>query len=676
MKVALIFPTWTDTYGGYAIFARKAAGWPPLNLCIVAALAEKEGHEVLLIDAEARRLSVEQTIEELREYQPDFIGFTANTPFYHVAADWGEKIKAAFPDIISAIGGQHITVLREEAMLPGFDVGFIGEAEDAFPAFLRGLEKDKDISTWAGKINGLIYRQKDGTLTNTGQANPAYVVDEMPVPARHLLDNSLYTLGTEQRGVRRMTSIQTVRGCPFKCTFCSTKVFGKNFRRRSPHLVIEEIIECAKEHGSEHFMFLDDTLTMHKKHIIDICNEIISAKNDGRLPRDTSFEGSTRANVVDEDVVKSLAEAGFVRLSFGLESVDSTVRKLMRKQVKIPTYVAAYELTNKHGIETVTSTMIGQPGDTHESIKKTLSFLRWAKLIKRANMSIAVPYPGTEMYEWAAQGKYGLELVEPDFKKWRRYNVATMKVGDLTPEELVEYQNDAYASIYMAPWRWKALLKKDGWSGVWLTFKRLLRAIKKGRFEMLFVSPNYWKSELDRDPEEVKQELMRWRSMSAVTIDIEPKKSLFNIISSSKVEKKWDIKVVEPKKIGSGTMFTSGEKDIDDSVLTAEKSPHKVNVKENDIVRNFITVLGKTVLESNDDNSSMLVSGGSSRAASDLPYSCRMGGCGECRVKLVSGKVLLAAPHCLDKGELADGIILTCRCVAQSDLEIEIREGI
>jgi anaerobic magnesium-protoporphyrin IX monomethyl ester cyclase len=652
MKVALIFPTWTDTYGGYAVFARKAANWPPLNLCIVASLAEREGHEVKLIDAEARRLSVEETIEELREYNPDFIGFTANTPFYHVAADWSEKIKEAFPYSVTAIGGQHITVLKEEAMLPGFDIGFIGEAEDAFPTFLRKYETDKNISSWAGEINGLIYRQSDGSLTNTGQANPAYDVDEMPIPARHLLDMSLYTLGTEKRGERRMTSIQTVRGCPFKCTFCSTKVFGRSFRRRNPKLVVNEIIDCYNDFGTEHFMFLDDTLTMHKEHIMNICDEIIIAKNIGKLPRDLSFEGSTRANVVDEDIAKRLSEAGFVRLSFGLESVDTVVRKLMKKQVKIPTYTKAYELVDKYNIETVTSAMIGQPGDNHESIKKTLSFLRWSKLIKRANLSIAVPYPGTELYDWAVEGSHGLKLLEPDFRQWRRYNVATMQVGGLSPTDLVEYQNDAYASIYLAPWRWKALIQKDGLGGAWLTFKRLVRAIKKGRFEMLFISPEYWKSELDRDPAEVKEAINKIKELELGK----------KIRIPANLKKLWKIDVTEKEEADSGTMFTSSEKNISESILTREKKPHKVSVVRDGVTKTFMTIPGKTLLDA------------ASEADVALPHSCKMGGCGACKIQMISGDVVLASPHCLDSGELSDGIMLTCRSIAQTDLKLEVND--
>tara|TARA_R100000234_G_C5001363_1_gene180470 strand:+ start:920 stop:2923 length:2004 start_codon:yes stop_codon:yes gene_type:complete len=667
MKVALVFPTWTDTYGGYAIFAKRAAGWPPLNLCIVASLAEKEGHEVIIIDAEARRLTVEETITELKEFGAELIGFTANTPFYHIASDWGQEIKKHMPSVVVAIGGQHITVLKEEAMTDGFDIGFIGEAEDAFPAFLKEYENNKDYAAWGQEIPGLVYRNKDGSFVNTGQANPAYDVDELPVPARHLLDNSLYTLGTEKRGRRRMTSIQTVRGCPFKCTFCSTKVFGRSFRRRSPKLVIKEIIDCVNDFGTEHFMFLDDTLTMHKKHFINICKEIIEAKENGTLPKNTSFEGSTRANVVDEEIAKTMAEAGFVRLSFGLESVDVVVRKMMKKRVNIQTYINAYELTDKYGVETVTSAMIGQPGDNHESIKKTLSFLRWAKLIKRSNLSIAVPYPGTELYEWAKEEKYGMKLLEPDFRKWRRYNVATMQCGDLSPDDLVEYQNDAYASIYLAPWRWKALIQKDGIGGVWLTFKRLLRCIRKGRFEMLFVSPNYWKSEIDRDANEVKEKIDKLKGApepikALPLVDMKPRKF------STKKKKVRKITNTTAAQENDGTMFTDSLEAANDSVGSSGTDSNvvarQITVIQSGEVKNFKSIPGKSLLNAAKDSEV------------NLPHSCVMGGCGACKVKLISGEVVLTTPHCLDSAEMEHGVMLACRATAMTDIKIEISETI
>ncbi len=153
----------------------------------------------------------------------------------------------------------------------------------------------------------------------------------------------------------------------------------------------------------------------------------------------------------------------------------------------------ANKLTNKYGIETLNSCMVGLPGETLDTIKRTLSFLRDSPEIKMSNMSIAIPYPGTELYEMAKKGEYGLKLITDDFSQFRRYNSAVMYVGDLSPEELIRIQNDAIASIYLAPWRLLPMLKRSGLSGFLLTFNRLIKSLLKGRYELLLVDRNYWK---------------------------------------------------------------------------------------------------------------------------------------------------------------------------------------
>jgi len=232
---------------------------------------------------------------------------------------------------------------------------------------------------------------------------------------------------------------------------------------------------------------MDDNLTLDKNHILNICDLIEKEKLE------ITFEGSTRANLVDEEVISKMARAGLIRMSFGLESIDENVRRIMRKEVPLESYIIANKLMNKYNIETWNSCMIGLPGETIDTIKKTLSFLRDSPEIKQANISIAVPYPGTELYEMAKRGDYGLKLVGDDFSKFRRYNCASMIVGDLSPDDLIKLQNDAFASIYLAPWRLKPVLGKSGIAGVFLTFSRLIKSIVRGRFELLAIDRNYWK---------------------------------------------------------------------------------------------------------------------------------------------------------------------------------------
>lgn len=468
MKICLLYPLWTEEYGSISHFARKTGKWPPLNLALLAAYAENRGHQVKIIDGEAEGVAIPEMVQAAAQSGPDLIGITATTPFYHIAVELAYALKERMPNVPIAIGGPHVTVLREAVFETCFDFAFIGESDNSWTDFLEKYAKKQDMSS----VKGIMYRE-DENVKFTGAAQSVEDVNEVPRPARHLLNNEAYFIGTMQ-GIKKFTSIMTVRGCPFKCIFCSTKVFGNETRKRTAELVVKEMKECIEKYEIEHFMFLDDTLTLYRSHFMAICDLIIKENLD------ITFEGSTRANLVDEELIKKMKEAGLIRLSFGLESVDETIRRTIKKKVPLESYLEANRLTNKYGIETLNSCMIGLPGETIESVKKTLAFLRKSKEIKQANISIAVPYPGTELYDMAMKGQLGLRLETKEFSSYRRYNAAVMTVGDLSPEDLINIQNEAFASIYLAPWRWEPMTRKSGFKGTLMTFQRLAKALKLG----------------------------------------------------------------------------------------------------------------------------------------------------------------------------------------------------
>ena len=235
MKIMLLYPKWVGAYGVFACFAKKASVWPPLNLAYLSALAEKEGHQVRILDGQVEDMSLEKMIEQAEAVKPDIIGITATTPFYHIVCDLAKGLKRANNKIPIIIGGTHITMLKEEAFYPFFDYAFVGESDESWPEFLERYENGGDIS----RVKGILFRH-DGEIEFTGMPKPVDDIDSIPLPARHLLKMDKYKIGTLQ-GTKNFTTILTIRGCPFKCIFCSTKVFGSKVRKRSPRLVIEEI---------------------------------------------------------------------------------------------------------------------------------------------------------------------------------------------------------------------------------------------------------------------------------------------------------------------------------------------------------------------------------------------------------------------------------------------------
>lgn len=472
MKVLLLYPSWTGAYGLFGHFARRNSTWPPLNLALLAAIAEQHGHDVTIMDGEAEQITLDAMVQRAVALKPDVIGFTATSPFFHISKAVAEGIKRIAPHIPIVVGGPHITIMKEEALLPAFDYAFVGEAEESWPKFLNQLGQGRDVSN----VAGIIFRH-NGELVSTGQPADITDLDALPAPARHRLDMSRYKLGT-LRGRLPFTSIQTMRGCPWKCIFCASEALKTTeMRVRSPRSVVNEMKQVVEQFGTRHFYIVDDVMTLWKEHILEIAELITQEKLE------ITFEGSTRANLVEDEVIARLVKSGLIRLSFGLETVDPEIRRTMKKQVPLEHYVKANGICNKYGVEALNSVMIGLPGETRDTVMATLTFLRNAREVKQANFAIAVPYPGTEFHELAMKGDKGVKLMTKDFSEYRRYGSAVTTVGDLSPRDLIDLQNEGFVSIYSAPWRWIPMLQKHGVIGGTLMLIRVARLLSQKLFK-------------------------------------------------------------------------------------------------------------------------------------------------------------------------------------------------
>ena len=452
MKISFLFPCWTEVFGPFSKVARKTA-LLPLNITCLAAIAEKEGHEVQIVDGEIEDLSNKDIVKRVRDFSPDLIGMTATTPIFHLVVKLAKALKEEM-DVPIMVGGHHVTLFKENVFGENFDFLFVGEADASFTDFLKCYASNGDLNT----VKGLIFRRK-GEPVFTGKPAIIQDLDELPFPARHLLKYERYKVGT-LRGTLNYTSIMTTRGCPFQCIYCSNSVYGRKVRRRSIGNVISEIEQVVDRFGVRHFYFVEDVLTLSKQYSLSLCDEI-----DKRKLKIT-FEGSTRANLFDEELARRLAKSGLIRLSFGLESADPKVLKIIKKQVSLESYIKANSLTNKYGIETINSVMLGLPGEDQASIERTIAFLRKAKDIHHTTYGIAIPYPGTEFYEMAKKGEYGLKLHTEDFSKYQRYGNAVLSVGDLSPDDLIRLQKVGLLKIYLTSWRIWPMLKRVKFSSL------------------------------------------------------------------------------------------------------------------------------------------------------------------------------------------------------------------
>ena len=483
MKILFLYPKWTGDYTGIAkYFAKRSGGtYPPLNLALLAAIAENAGNDVEIIDAEALKLSASELVNQALKKNADLIMLTGMSPFFHLTVEVASKLKAAGLKTPIGIGGQHITIVEEKGFNEVFDFGFVGEGEESWPVFLDAFNGKCDFS----EVPGLIYR-RDREVKKNQRGNANRNLDIYPWPARHLLPMDKYRLGT-LRGRLPFTTIQTIRGCPWKCIFCaSDQLETTRIARRSVDSVMQEIEHVTKEYDVRHIMIVDDVLTLQRKRTIEFCEAIIERKIN------ITFEGSTRANLVDDNLLGLMKKAGLIRLSFGLETVDEEMRKTMNKKVPMEAYEEANALCNKHDIEALNSVMVGLPGETRENVRKTLKFLRKSKDVKQANFAIATPYPGTAFYDMAVGSTEGVDLLIDDYSQYKRYGQAVTQIGELSPEDLVELQNEGFVSVYSAPWRWIPVLRKNGVIGLLLTFVRLFKLLlsrTRRRFDSNAIHP-------------------------------------------------------------------------------------------------------------------------------------------------------------------------------------------
>jgi len=468
MKVLFLYPLWTGEYKGISgYFAQKSGGtYIPYNLALLAAITEKQGHVAKIIDGELEKISLNEIAKRSKEYDPDIIVLTGMTPFYNIAIECATLLKTNNINAAICIGGQHLTIMEEKAFNDPFDYGFVGDGEEAWLKFLQAYEQ----KTGFHDVPGLIYRE-NGDIKKNKRASASKNLDHYPMAAYHLLKMGEYKIGT-LRGRLPFTSIMTFRGCPWKCIFCaSDQLETTRILKRSIKSCVDEIQHIIEKYGVKHFMIVDDVLTLVRKRTVEFCKEIINRKLD------ITFEGSTRANLLDEDLVVLMKRAGLIRLSFGLETVDEDMRKTMNKKVPLDAYYESNALLNKYDIEAMNSVMLGLPGETEKNVMKTLNFLSEAKEVKQANFAIAVPYPGTKFHEMAANGLGGMELLSDNFTEYKRYGQAVTKVNDLGPNDLIRLQNQGFVSIYSKYWRWLPTIKKYGVIGLILTFFRMFRMI-------------------------------------------------------------------------------------------------------------------------------------------------------------------------------------------------------
>lgn len=432
MKVVLVN---VPDYNVYSKFKRPNIKNLPLGMAYIASQLERAEHDVIIIDAIADELEFSEMIFSILAHEPNVVASSSTTPIICSVLNMLREVKLQNSDIRTIIGGPHISATPFETLEKNkefLDYVIFGEGEHTITELL-----DSNF-TELEKIKGLGYIYK-GVIKINERRELEKDLDSFAFPARHLFPFHKYVNEIRFNGDSTPhISLTSSRGCAGKCTFCGSKTtWGKRVRFRSPENIISEIKQCHNDFGSTNFIFVDDTFTTNKKHVIDVCKLIID------LPFKINMFCSSRVDTICEERLEWMKKAGCYCITYGIESGDDNVLKLMGKDTDVELIKNAIALTQEKGIQTHGSFILGNFGDSKQTINKTIE-LAIALKLDQAQFSILVPLPGTECYNTAL--KLNAFRCDPtDYKNffWY-YSVVANLTNGVEDAELIEFQKRAY----------------------------------------------------------------------------------------------------------------------------------------------------------------------------------------------------------------------------------------
>tara|TARA_B100000315_G_scaffold8245_1_gene8156 strand:- start:9582 stop:10997 length:1416 start_codon:yes stop_codon:yes gene_type:complete len=387
MKVLLINPPRENEIIGNnpSIIEEERGNNPPLGLLYIAAYLEKyTNHNIKIIDSQVEKLDYISLELRIGSIKPEIVGITAMTMTMIDVIKTVDIVKRIDCNIKVVLGGPHVHLFPEETIcLKGIDYLVLGEGEQTFKELIDNMGDEQKLRN----MPGIVFKNNH-KIINAGIRPLIKNIDEIPFPARHMVSYKNYTSLLSKGNI--VTTVFTSRGCPYSCTFCDRPHLGRLFRARSPENVVDELEECVRM-GIYDFLFYDDTFSVNKKRVIDICNEIIKRKLD------IAWDVRTRVDNVNEEILKLMKKAGCNGIHYGIEAGSEKILKVLDKGITIEKAESVFELTRKYRIPILAYFMIGNPTETIDNINTTFKVMKMLKP-DYVHLTILTPFPGTKIY--------------------------------------------------------------------------------------------------------------------------------------------------------------------------------------------------------------------------------------------------------------------------------------
>ena len=290
----------------------------------------------------------------------------------------------SFPKVV--LGGPDVTYNVDNYLKSGADFLVIGEGEETTFELYNSIINKSNLRD----VDGIAFLEND-TIIQTNARTKFKELDELPLPNREAINMHNYLETWKNNHGESSMTISTQRGCPYTCKWCSTAVYGQSYRRRPAHQVASEMKMLKEQYNPDAIWFVDDVFTISHKWLTAFHEEVVKQNAQIR------FECITRAERLNEEILRLLKEAGCFRIWIGAESGSQEIIDAMDRRVDVNHVKKIIQDTNAMGIETGTFIMLGYPGETEKNIDETIQYLKEAKPT-HYTITIAYPIKGTSLY--------------------------------------------------------------------------------------------------------------------------------------------------------------------------------------------------------------------------------------------------------------------------------------
>ena len=438
--------------------SRMANIMPPLGLASMAACLQRQGIECAIVDCFARPDSDELIKDYLLTQRPAFMGLSCTTSSFLDGIRLVKLAKSILPDLQTVFGGAHVSALKEK-VLDGFeevDFVVVGEGEHTLTELIKNGRKGDDA------IKGIVYRNSDGEAQFTGYRE-GIDLDTLPFPAYEKLNGypRTYRLPIFNYPKSPNTSCISSRGCPYKCSYCDRSVFRSSYRYNSAEYLYEHLSYLKRRFRLKHINFYDDHFTLNRERVEDFTQLMIEK------PLGMTFNCAVRAEHIDRELLQQMKAAGCWMISLGIETGDENLLAQHRQNANLGLLAEKIHLIKEIGIRTKGLLMMGLPGETAESIKKSMQYV-FGLPLDDFNLSKFTPFPGSPIYENI--NEFG--TFEEDWSKMDCMHFLFVPEG-ITKDRLEQFFQKFYRTHFLRPkvlWGYITMLWKSPNS--WIRFVR------------------------------------------------------------------------------------------------------------------------------------------------------------------------------------------------------------